>query len=111
MPQANTAGNTKKVVTYGILLLGYATGNLIGPQTFRADQAPEYTGGTIAMIACYCTAFMLMGLYFLVARFENRCKDHKYGKPMQVDRNDFHALVEAYQDLSDKKQEDFRYTH
>ncbi|KAL4967001.1 allantoate permease [Aspergillus stella-maris] len=111
LPQANTAGNTKKVVTYGILLLGYGAGNLIGPQTFRAEQAPAYTGGTIAMLVCYCTAILLMGFYFLVATFENRQKDKKYGKPLSIDQSDVNALVEVYQDLSDKKQPDFRYTH
>ncbi|CAH0022158.1 unnamed protein product [Clonostachys rhizophaga] len=110
LPQANTAGSTKKVVTYGILLLGYGAGNLIGPQTFREAQAPAYTGGTITMLSCYCTAILLMGLYLIVARLENHHKDKKYGKAHQVEKENMDALVEVYQDLSDK-QEDFRYTH
>ena len=93
------------------MLLGYGAGNLIGPQAFRADQAPAYTGGTIAMLTCYCVSILLMAFYFIVARFENRRKDRKYGKALRVDQEDVGALVEAYQDLSDKKQENFRYTH
>ncbi|KAI8659163.1 MFS domain-containing protein [Fusarium sp. Ph1] len=111
LPQANTAGSTKKVVTYGILLLGYGTGNLIGPQTFRASQAPAYTGGTIAMLVCYCTAMLLMLVYFLVASLENRIKDRKYGSALKVDEDNLNALFDVYQDLTDKKQEDFRYVH
>ncbi|EEU38145.1 uncharacterized protein NECHADRAFT_47932 [Fusarium vanettenii 77-13-4] len=111
LPQANTAGSTKKVVTYGILLLGYGTGNLIGPQTFRASQAPAYTGGTIAMLVCYCTAMLLMLVYFLVASLENRIKDRKYGSALKVDEGNLNALFDVYQDLTDKKQEDFRYVH
>src|SRR5438034_9358671 len=73
LAQANTAGHTKKNVQYSILYIGYAlgmsiwpqetcamsglnptlirwqTGNLIGPQTFRESQAPEYTGGFTVM--------------------------------------------------------------
>lgn len=39
LAQANTAGHTKKTVVFAILYIGYAVGNLIGPQTFRASQA------------------------------------------------------------------------
>ena len=99
------------MVTYGILLLGYAVGNLIGPQTFRANQAPAYTGGTIAMLTCYCTAILLMGVYFVVATYENRSKDRKYGQPLGVDQDNVDALLEVYRDMSDKKQQDFRYMH
>lgn len=63
------------------------------------------------MIACYCTAILLMGLYFIVAQFQNRRKDRLYGKPLRFDQASVNALVGAYQDVSDKKQEDFRYTH
>ncbi|KAH8749465.1 major facilitator superfamily domain-containing protein [Hyaloscypha finlandica] len=34
LAQANTAGHTKKTVVFAILYIGYAVGNLIGPQTF-----------------------------------------------------------------------------
>ncbi|KAK7211263.1 hypothetical protein V2G26_018441 [Clonostachys chloroleuca] len=44
-------------------------------------------------------------------KLENHRKDKKYGKAHQVEKENVDALVEVYQDLSDKKQEDFRYTH
>ncbi|KAL2847507.1 fungal-specific transcription factor domain-containing protein [Aspergillus pseudoustus] len=72
MSQANTAGNTKKTVQYSILYIGYAVGNLIGPQTFRESQAPAYTGGFAAMLACYCACVFLIGIYWLVAVTLNR---------------------------------------
>ncbi|EGC47951.1 conserved hypothetical protein [Histoplasma capsulatum var. duboisii H88] len=40
----NTVDHTKQ---YSILHIGYCVGNLIGPQTFRESQAPEYIGGFI----------------------------------------------------------------
>ncbi|EHA27380.1 hypothetical protein ASPNIDRAFT_129269, partial [Aspergillus niger ATCC 1015] len=72
MAQANTAGHTKKTVQYSILYIGYALGNLIGPQTFRASQAPAYTGGFIAMLICYCICVALMGLYWVLVLKYNR---------------------------------------
>jgi ACS family allantoate permease-like MFS transporter len=107
LPQANSAGSTQKVVTYCIL--GYAAGNLIGPQTFHAEQAPQYMGGTVAMLTCYCVAILLMGLYSIVTSWENRRKDRKYGTSLRVDQDSIRDLVEVFQDLSDKQQKDFRY--
>ncbi|PLB43364.1 MFS general substrate transporter [Aspergillus steynii IBT 23096] len=73
MAQANTAGHTKKNFQYSILYIGYAVGNLIGPQTFREEQAPAYTGGFIAMLACYCICISLIAVYWvLVARLNRR---------------------------------------
>jgi hypothetical protein len=53
---ANTAGHTKKMIVYAIgeqrsrtqlttAYIGYCVGNIVGPQTFKAKQAPQYTGG------------------------------------------------------------------
>ncbi|PVH79121.1 MFS general substrate transporter [Cadophora sp. DSE1049] len=72
LAQANTAGHTKKTVVFAILYIGYAVGNLIGPQTFRASQAPEYIGGFTAMIVCYCVCIGLMGLYWALAARQNK---------------------------------------
>ncbi|KAE8146981.1 MFS general substrate transporter [Aspergillus avenaceus] len=72
LAQANTAGHTKKNVQYSILYIGYAVGNLIGPQTFRANQAPAYTGGFIAMLASYCACLLLMTIYWILVVRMNR---------------------------------------
>lgn len=59
MYQANYAGHTKKVTVSYTMYVAYAIGNIIGPQTFIADQAPRYTGGIVAMLVCYCTCIGL----------------------------------------------------
>lgn len=102
LAQANTSGHTKKTVVFAILYIGYAVGNLIGPQTFRASQAPTYTGGFIAMIACYCVCILLMGLYWLLAEMQNRKLDG-----VDLSSRD---IIENFLDETDMKQEGFRYT-
>ncbi|PYH94392.1 MFS general substrate transporter [Aspergillus ellipticus CBS 707.79] len=72
MAQANTVGHTKKTVQYSIMYIGYAVGNLIEPQIFRADQAPAYTGGFIAMTVCYSTCVGLIGISWLLVTRLNR---------------------------------------
>lgn len=88
--------------------IGYATGNLLGPQTFRANQAPAYTGGVIAMLSCFCAAILIALTYFVVCVFENRRRDRIFGKPELI-RD---GSGEGFEDRSDKdQQESFRYTH
>lgn len=103
LAQANTAGHTKKTVVFAILYIGYAVGNLIGPQTFRASQAPAYTGGFTAMIVCYCVCIGLMCMYWALAVSQNR----------KIDAGANHSgddLLDGFTDLTDQQQEGFRYT-
>ena len=107
MAQANTAGNTKKTVQYSILYIGYAVGNLIGPQTFRANQAPAYTGGFVAMLACYCVCVLLMAVYWAIAHNLNR------RATVGVDPGEDGAdgdLMDAFADKTDFQQKAFKYT-
>ncbi|KIW16106.1 hypothetical protein PV08_06157 [Exophiala spinifera] len=104
LAQANTAGHTKKSFSFAILYIGYAVGNLIGPQTFRASQAPGYTGGVVAMLVCYCVCIMLMIAYWLYCIALNRKVISLEQTPSQED------LVEVFQDVSDFKKENFKYT-
>ncbi|KAH8430646.1 uncharacterized protein LDX57_008309 [Aspergillus melleus] len=107
MAQANTAGHTKKNFQYSILYIGYAVGNLIGPQTFREEQAPAYTGGFVAMLACYCACIGLIGAYWvLVIRMNRRLDgiDPESGPSNEGD------LAGAFSDQTDFEQKNFRYT-
>lgn len=88
--------------------IGYAVGNLVGPQTFRAEQAPQYTGGVIAMLCCYCASILIALTYLAVCVVENKRRDRHFGKPAHVQE----GTGEGFADLSDKQQEEsFRYTH
>jgi ACS family allantoate permease-like MFS transporter len=103
LAQANTAGHTKKPVVFAILYIGYAVGNLIGPQTFRASQAPAYTGGFTAMIVCYYVCIGLMCMYWSLAVMQNRKIDAR-----EINSGD--DLLDGFTDLTGQQQEAFRYT-
>ncbi|KAI7773486.1 uncharacterized protein LA080_010562 [Diaporthe eres] len=106
LPQANTAGQTKKSIAFSLVTIGYAAGNLIGPQTFISKDAPKYTSGVIAMLVSYCVSIALLLVYFVNVYAENKRRDKKYGKPEEL-----RDVVEGFADVTDKKQEDFRYTY
>lgn len=104
--QANTAGQTKKSVAYSLVTIGYAVGALIGPQTFRSNQAPKYTGGVITMLVCYCVSIILLLAYWFVAAMENKRRDRRYGRSESLQDS---AVEVAFVDFTDKEQEAFRY--
>jgi MFS transporter, ACS family, allantoate permease len=102
---------------YGWYFVAWTLGNIIGPQTFRASQAPAYVGGMTAMMVCYVAAMALILTYLCVCRIENRNRDREAGSQTQahasgtsdesgapvVEQND-------WLDLTDKENRNFRYT-
>ncbi|KLJ09649.1 hypothetical protein EMPG_14928 [Blastomyces silverae] len=103
LAQANTAGHTKKAVQYSILYIGYCVGNLIGPQTFRESQAPEYTSGFIAMLVSYCASIALMAGYWALAILANK------RRPENTECEE-DELITLFQDKTDFQQKNFKYT-
>jgi len=79
-------------------------GNLIGPQTFRASQAPAYTGGVVAMLICYCVCIGLAGAYWFVCAAQNKRNHVSLEDESDVD------VLDSFHDLSDQKQVGFKYT-
>ncbi|GMM27582.1 hypothetical protein DAMA08_002980 [Martiniozyma asiatica (nom. inval.)] len=103
---SNVAGHTKKVTTNAIFLIGYCVGNLIGPQTFIASQAPEYRGGQIAIVVCYIVSLILIGWLYYNYWSENKRRDRLMAEGSlvvpQIENIEF-------ADLTDKENTLFRY--
>lgn len=100
--QANIAGHTKKVTLYAWFYVSWAVGNIVGPQTFRADQAPAYTGGTVAMIVCYVIAMICVLAYGALCSLENRRREQSGETEV--------AAEQDWLDLTDKENKGFKYT-
>lgn len=100
--QANIAGHTKKVTLYAWFYVAWAVGNIVGPQTFRQEQAPAYTGGTIAMIVCYVVAMICVLAYGALCAMSNRHRD--------AEANEQVAASQDWLDLTDKEYQGFKYT-
>ncbi|CUM64369.1 uncharacterized protein PRCAT00001971001 [Priceomyces carsonii] len=103
---SNTAGHTKKLVANAIFLIGYCVGNLIGPQTFIAAQAPSYTGGKVSIVVCYAASLVLLVWIYAVYYFENKKRDK-----LRENMGDSYVKIEnsEFADLTDKENPDFRY--
>ena len=47
---SNVAGYTKKTTVASMFLIAYCAGNIIGPQTFNAKEAPRFRGAEITIL-------------------------------------------------------------
>ncbi|KAG0684137.1 hypothetical protein C6P40_003115 [Pichia californica] len=103
---SNTAGHTKKLLTNAITLMGYSAGNVIGPQTFRADDAPKYNPAKAGMVGCYCAAIFFMCLLTGYNIWENKRRDKQ-----RAEEGDKYVIPEnlEFADLTDFQNPEFRY--
>ncbi|KAI9733636.1 MAG: hypothetical protein M1834_003238 [Cirrosporium novae-zelandiae] len=99
--QVNIAGHTKKVTLFAWFYVSWAIGNIIGPQTFREDQAPAYTGGTVAMIVCYVVAIAMILAYGAICHMSNRRRAN------EISQN---GGDQDWLDLTDQENVAFKYT-
>jgi MFS transporter, ACS family, allantoate permease len=117
------AGSTKKFAFGAAYQLGYAVGNIIGPQTFRGSDAPDYPIAKYTMLAfLVLTAILLVG-YGSLHMIWNKRRDAKArveGKflPFSMIRGrhanprageEPHMENEEFNDLTDFQVKAFRY--
>ena len=62
------AGETKKIVFNSMFQIFYSAGNIVGPQTFKASEAPDYPTGKISMLACITGALVLYSALYSYVR-------------------------------------------
>ena len=61
---SNVAGQTKRVVAVALVSGSFSVGNIIGPQTFQARDAPRYIPAKIAVLATQAAAAGVAGVLF-----------------------------------------------
>ncbi|KAG5923441.1 hypothetical protein E4U61_003342 [Claviceps capensis] len=57
--QSNFRGVTKKMTITAMQFIAYCTGNIIGPQLFRQQEAPTYESAFKGIMICYALAIVL----------------------------------------------------
>ncbi|KAL4896515.1 MFS transporter [Aspergillus ambiguus] len=129
---ANTAGETKKKVTNGILLIGQCAGNVVGPNLYTTEEAPLYRRGLLSNLAMFCVLVVLCGLniaYLAVLNKKHEKMRVSMGKnakivdhsmyavgAVQVDKEENSRQQQladdnAFKDLTDWQNEDFVYVY
>ncbi|KAB8070925.1 major facilitator superfamily domain-containing protein [Aspergillus leporis] len=127
----NTAGETKKKITNGIVLVGQCAGNVLGSNLYTTTDAPLYRRGLLSNLAMFCLLIVLSlmnmaYLFFLNKKHEKKrvsmgksakIVDHSMQAvgAVQVDKTETpqNTVTEdnAFKDLTDWQNEDFIYVY
>jgi MFS family permease len=103
---ANFGGATKRAFATAIISGSFSLGNIIGPQTFQARDAPDFRPAKIAVMAtqaaCALTTFLLF-LYYVWANKRRGAKE--------LSAEEAFMSPEVWASLTDKENKHFRYTY
>lgn len=102
---ANFGGATKRAFAAAVVGGSFSVGNIIGPQTFQARDAPDYRLAKIAVLAtqagCALTTVLLFAYYW----WQNR----KRGAGRESEDN--YLSPEAWTNMTDRENGAFRYSY
>lgn len=104
---SSVSGTTKRIVFNTFLQVGYSVGNLIGPQTYRAKDAPDYIPAKITLITMFGVASMCLSAISATHYLWNK-KNGMLGKGEEGEEMEDH---EDLTDLTDKQRASFRYPY
>ncbi|KAL4783700.1 major facilitator superfamily domain-containing protein [Aspergillus varians] len=104
---AGVAGSTKKFAFSCVYQLGYAVGNIIGPQTYRAQDAPNYYTAKYTTLAFLLFTAILIAVYGTLHAVWNRQRDR--ADAVQPGNAITDIDNEEFVDLTDFQLKSFRY--
>ncbi|KAJ5613391.1 hypothetical protein N7510_006585 [Penicillium lagena] len=108
---ANTAGYTKRIGANVMIAVGFSIANIIGPQTFRAKDAPQYTPAKITLFAVLGAAMFVSALLRLLYTYRN-ASTKRYRDEQLANRVGESAIVtEEQEDLTDLANPAFIYVY
>lgn len=103
---ANFAGHTKKVTMNAFLLMAFCAGNIIGPLTFREEDAPDFIPAKIAIMVSCAFALATIAVLMVYYRWENNRREHKIERTAREGRGGENL---EFLDFTDKMNRGFRY--
>lgn len=104
---ANIAGHTKRVVSMALISGSFSVGNIIGPQTFRAKDAPQYIPAKIAVLATQAAGAVMAVVLYRYYRWANARKEQLCA----VDRQQMSLEKSRWGNLTDQENFQFRYVY
>ncbi|KAM6515496.1 hypothetical protein FSOLCH5_009721 [Fusarium solani] len=111
VPMANVSGHTKKVTMNAVYFFSYCLGNIIGPQVFQKNDAPNYTKGYTGLLICLVVSAVSISVYGLLCRRENARRDRLHGVVHSSVATEEENEALALSDMTDKEKIAFRYSY
>ncbi|KAE8380356.1 major facilitator superfamily domain-containing protein [Aspergillus bertholletiae] len=103
MPSSNMGGYTKRVTATAFVFLAYCIGNIVGPHSFLAKEAPIYPTGCKLALACALGQMVCAGCLRVLLIRRNKKRDERM--PSNVDAQGADVMA----DLTDFENPNFRY--
>lgn len=104
---SNIAGHTKRVISVTLISGSFSVGNIIGPKTFEAKDAPQYIPAKITVLATQSAgalmAFVLFAYYVWANKRKEACPTDSLG--------DARGEEALWEDRTDKENKTFRYVY
>jgi hypothetical protein len=113
MPATNVGGYTKRVTCTAFVFLAYCIGNIIGPHTFLAEEAPIYQTGCAIIQACAAGQIVLAASLRVLLIWRNKKRDREaaaQGLNVREDGRN-HEDQANLEDLTDFENSRFRYSY
>ncbi|RFU27371.1 hypothetical protein B7463_g8971, partial [Scytalidium lignicola] len=104
---SNVAGHTKRTVAAALIAGSFSIGNIIGPQTFQAKDAPDYRPAKIAVMATQAGGAVMSMALFVYYIWANKQKDKKQLATTELPG----ASEELWDNKTDKENPNFRYVY
>lgn len=109
---ANTGGSTKRSVVSGMFFVSYCVGNIIGPFSFKSNEAPKYPSGIVAMLVAYCVEIFLLVAFAAYAAMLNKNKDKILRENgLNLEDANHQSMEETLRDQTDTEDVFFRYSY
>ncbi|KZZ95544.1 Major facilitator superfamily domain, general substrate transporter [Moelleriella libera RCEF 2490] len=110
---ANTQGYTKKVATNAAIAICFSLANIIGPQTFRKQDAPQYVPAKITVFGVCGGAMVVTTMLRLLYGWRNRRSEaaRKAELELYEECTANEDLQRRDKDLTDRTNPTFRYVY
>jgi H+/gluconate symporter-like permease len=104
---SNVAGHTKRVIAVSLISGSFSVGNIVGPQTFQAKDAPQYIPAKITVLATQAAGALVAVVLFLYYKWANKGKN---ATPAEIESSEQRA-EHLWDDQTDKENDTFRYVY
>lgn len=108
MISSNISGYTKKQLTGAMMFTGYCIGNIIGPQTFKDNEAPGYHSAYIAMLVGYIVKLLSVVVLYIYMWSVNKKRDREQAG-MSEEEREKEAVEAGMRDMTELENKGFRY--
>lgn len=101
---SNISGQTKRTACLALIAASFSVGNIIGPQTFQAKDAPDYLPAKISLLATQGGCALCALALYLYYRWVN----HRRNKAASGASSE---VIEVSGNVTDKENPNFRYVY